>query len=350
MIEAFNGSARPSTTRRRSTTLLASVGWCTTTWTTSVRGFMMAGENRDNMLSEYISAVENDRIRAPRISEFYKAHLYCSVEDIYSRGKEFHLPDEVCSMALGWNLVSQHGSGRYPGGAQEHRDPNWMEKEMAENHASSRTDSLLDRGPGTEQVRAGSGRVQPDGLTGVRRLVAMPDTRLPTGEHIWDDTNEVETPKILTPWSSSVSPASSAPVATSTRSSSLLCAGARPSRSTARCRLNDSIVGALLFAIDKLIREVEWKVVPADQSGRERSALGVPGGVHGRHVPLLGRLHLRGPLHAHLRLELARDRLQASAGPVAEGPQEAVQVRGRPDRLAQDADPLPGDAAALGLR
>lgn len=30
--------------------------------------------------------------------------------------------------------------------------------------------------------------------------------------------------------------------------------------------LNDSMVGALLFAIDKLIREVEWKVVPSDQT------------------------------------------------------------------------------------
>jgi len=29
---------------------------------------------------------------------------------------------------------------------------------------------------------------------------------------------------------------------------------------------NDSIVGALLFAIDKLVREIEWKVVPADQT------------------------------------------------------------------------------------
>jgi hypothetical protein len=30
--------------------------------------------------------------------------------------------------------------------------------------------------------------------------------------------------------------------------------------------LNDSMVGAMLFSIDKLIREVEWKVLPADQS------------------------------------------------------------------------------------
>ena len=54
--------------------------------------------------------------------------------------------------------------------------------------------------------------------------------------------------------------------------------------------------------------------------------------------------------HDHLRLELARDRLQEAAGPLAEGPQEAVQAHRRADRLAQDADPRAGDAAALVLR
>src|SRR5215831_5855926 len=34
---------------------------------------------------------------------------------------------------------------------------------------------------------------------------------------------------------------------------------------------NDSMVGALMFAIDKLIREIEWKVLPADQ-GQENVA------------------------------------------------------------------------------
>jgi hypothetical protein len=36
--------------------------------------------------------------------------------------------------------------------------------------------------------------------------------------------------------------------------------------------LNDSMVGALLFAIDKLIREVEWQVVPAEQSEEGQAA------------------------------------------------------------------------------
>jgi hypothetical protein len=104
-------------------------------------GFLMTGEKRDNMLSEYISAVENDQVRSPRIQSFYKAHLYCSVEDVYSRGKEFHLPDEVCSMALAWNLVSRRVVPADPFVIASTMDPNWMEKEMRENHASTRTKS-----------------------------------------------------------------------------------------------------------------------------------------------------------------------------------------------------------------
>lgn len=70
------------------------------------RNFVMAGRERDNMLSEYVSGVENDKIRAMRINTFYKEHLYASVEDLYARGKDFHLPDSVCSAALAWKLVS----------------------------------------------------------------------------------------------------------------------------------------------------------------------------------------------------------------------------------------------------
>jgi hypothetical protein len=100
------------------------------------RGFLMTGEKRDNMLSEYINAVENDKVRAPRIDSFYKAHLYCSVEDIYSRGKEFHLPDEVCSMALAWNLVSRRVTPSLPIMMPNSGDPNWMDQGMRRNEQS----------------------------------------------------------------------------------------------------------------------------------------------------------------------------------------------------------------------
>jgi hypothetical protein len=73
-----------------------------------VQGFQMRGEKRANMLTEYVSAVERDRVRAPKeVNKAYLAHKYCSVEDMYSSAKEFHLPDEVCSSALAWHLVAR---------------------------------------------------------------------------------------------------------------------------------------------------------------------------------------------------------------------------------------------------
>jgi phage FluMu gp28-like protein len=97
-------------------------------------GFMMTGTQRDNMLSDYIAAVENGKVKAPRVEVFYKAHLYCSVEDVYSRGKEFHLPDEVCSYALAWNLMSRRATPSEPIILPSMDDPNWMDHDMQVNH------------------------------------------------------------------------------------------------------------------------------------------------------------------------------------------------------------------------
>jgi len=102
------------------------------------RGFLMTGAQRDNMLSEYISAVENGKWRAPRIPVFYKSHLYASVEMIYARGKEFHLPDEICSMALGWRLVSKRAIPAQPIMVPGDHGPTWIEKEMQENRDAKR--------------------------------------------------------------------------------------------------------------------------------------------------------------------------------------------------------------------
>jgi hypothetical protein len=80
-------------------------------------------------------------VRAPRIQSIYKAHLYCSVEDIYARGKEFHLPDEVCSMALGWKMVSGRAPASAPLVVPNQTDPNWMEKAVRDNEVQSRASS-----------------------------------------------------------------------------------------------------------------------------------------------------------------------------------------------------------------
>ena len=102
------------------------------------RGFLMTGMNRDNMLSEYISSIENDRWKAPRVTSFYKNHLYASVEQIYARGKEYHLPDEICSMALVWKCVSKRAVPAIPIMIAGDNDPSWIEDEMRYNRDSKR--------------------------------------------------------------------------------------------------------------------------------------------------------------------------------------------------------------------
>lgn len=102
------------------------------------RGFLMTGAQRDNMLSEYVNAVENDKVRAPQINSMYTAHKYCSVEMMYSRGKEFHLPDEVCSGALAWKAVSGRAFAAAPSVLPNSEDPNWMQKQIENNTATDR--------------------------------------------------------------------------------------------------------------------------------------------------------------------------------------------------------------------
>ena len=102
------------------------------------RGFQMTGAQRDNMLSEYISSVENHKWKVPRVADFYKTHLYASVEMIYARGKEYHLPDEICSMALVWRMVSKRAIAAQPILIPGDHGPTWIEKEMQENRDAKR--------------------------------------------------------------------------------------------------------------------------------------------------------------------------------------------------------------------
>jgi len=102
------------------------------------RGFLMVGAARDNMLSEYISSIENDKWQVPRVPVFYKNHLYASVEMIYARGKEFHLPDEICSMALVWREISKRAHPAAPVVMAGNNDPTWIEDEMRYNKDAKR--------------------------------------------------------------------------------------------------------------------------------------------------------------------------------------------------------------------
>lgn len=104
-----------------------------------VRNFVMAGRERDNMLSEYVGAVERGQIKAPRMNSMYKEHLFCSVEDLYARGKEYHLPDSVCAAGLAWKMVGHKFPVVDPVGLG--KGENWMAKHVANNTSMLAKDS-----------------------------------------------------------------------------------------------------------------------------------------------------------------------------------------------------------------
>jgi hypothetical protein len=79
-----------------------------------VTPFIMSGRARDDMLSEWVSAVESNKVVAPKIESAYTEHKYCSLEDLYARGKEFHLPDTVCAFALAWHKRNRRVRGARP--------------------------------------------------------------------------------------------------------------------------------------------------------------------------------------------------------------------------------------------
>lgn len=107
----------------------------TNTW-----DFKMTGAARDDMLSEYIAAVERGKMSAHRVTSTYLAHKYASVEDMFSRAKEFHLPDEVCSSALAWRVIGDRFPGVLPVGLPK-TDRNWMAAAVEENKPKLAPDS-----------------------------------------------------------------------------------------------------------------------------------------------------------------------------------------------------------------
>lgn len=73
----------------------------------NARSFIMTGERKAKMLSEFVSATERGRWRYPKIKTAYLAHKYCRVGDLYSTAGDYHLPDEVCAFGLLEHLRSR---------------------------------------------------------------------------------------------------------------------------------------------------------------------------------------------------------------------------------------------------
>lgn len=66
---------------------------------------MSAGSKRNDLLADWVSAIETGKVIHPRIIYMYDEHRYVQVKDIYGRG---HPPDSVVMGALAWNMRSRN--------------------------------------------------------------------------------------------------------------------------------------------------------------------------------------------------------------------------------------------------
>lgn len=95
------------------------------------RKFIMTGERRSNMLTEYVAAVERGVFKHPRIPSAHTEMKYCQVGDLYTSSKEYHLPDSVCSMALAYNVARKWAGVAEPIIIPRSNEPSRYEKNFS---------------------------------------------------------------------------------------------------------------------------------------------------------------------------------------------------------------------------
>jgi len=75
-----------------------------------LQGVQMVGRAREELFSEYISAIEHDDLRTARIEFAYGEHKYASQDD-FRPGRTGHPPDSCVAGALAW--MARHKADRY---------------------------------------------------------------------------------------------------------------------------------------------------------------------------------------------------------------------------------------------
>lgn len=71
---------------------------------------ILVGRERHDTLTQYVSGVESNELKAPRLNIAYGEHRYASVEDLFKGGDGHHLPDSVCAFALAYKAgFRRHG-------------------------------------------------------------------------------------------------------------------------------------------------------------------------------------------------------------------------------------------------
>lgn len=71
-----------------------------------MRGIIMAGRQRQEIINEYVNGVESGAFVAPRIHSMYDEHRFVTPDDLYNGSASAHLPDTIAAAALAYHMRS----------------------------------------------------------------------------------------------------------------------------------------------------------------------------------------------------------------------------------------------------
>lgn len=69
-----------------------------------VHAVVMGGRNRSDMITNYVSGIEQKLLKAPRFLSVYDEHRFATPDDLYNGSASSHLPDTIAAGALAWSL------------------------------------------------------------------------------------------------------------------------------------------------------------------------------------------------------------------------------------------------------
>ena len=69
-----------------------------------IHAVILGGKNRSDMITNYISGIEQKLLKAPRLLSVYDDHRFATPDDLYNGSASSHLPDSIAAGALAWSL------------------------------------------------------------------------------------------------------------------------------------------------------------------------------------------------------------------------------------------------------
>jgi hypothetical protein len=73
-----------------------------------VHAIILGGRNRSDMITNYVSAIEQKLLKAPRLQWPYDEHRFVTPDNLYNGSTSAHLPDSIAAGALAWSLRSTY--------------------------------------------------------------------------------------------------------------------------------------------------------------------------------------------------------------------------------------------------